>query len=65
LPQRAGDEQRWEVDARIDGKLQRSPESAVDFHDDRHAAGLIEFVLDHCHAAPPETVQKPARAVDH
>ena len=47
-----------EVDAGIDGELQRSPKSPVHFHQKRLPPPRIEFVLYHGNAMPVERVKQ-------
>src|SRR5216117_4587631 len=60
----AANEQRREVDPRIDGQLQRAPESTVHLHENLAARCRLPFALDHGDALPAERVEEAASGAD-
>src|ERR1051325_2271009 len=64
LALRASEQQTGKINAGVDCQLERSPEAAVDFHYVGSARCIIDFVFDHCHAAPPDSFEQTPRFVE-
>ena len=53
-------EEPWEINSRIDGQLERAPESRVDFHQIRRAI-IADLELNHGNAMPASAVKQGTR----
>src|SRR5258705_279116 len=58
FPGSAANQERREVDAGVDGKLERTPESSIDLHQHLAAGQLFTLALDHGDALPAQRVEE-------